>query len=94
MTDKPYTDKSIEGLHNCFQRTFSSSVETSELVFHRDKQDRTIVACQNEGGWKLQMDNEVPAVIGEGMFIPKETYHRLIKGDGELTVTIKEGEEC
>jgi hypothetical protein len=90
MTDKPYTDKSIEGSENCFQRTFSSSVDTSELVFHRDKKDRTIVACQNEGEWKLQMDNEVPAVVGEGMFIPKEIYHRLIKGKGDLTVTIKE----
>ena len=94
MTDKPYNDSAVEGSPDCFQRTFSSSVESSELIFHRDKQDRTIVACQNEGKWMLQMDNKVPEVIGEGLFIPKETYHRLIKGDGDLTVTIKEGDEC
>ena len=90
MNDKPYSDTPVEGSSDSFERVFYSNIDSSELVFHRDKQDRTITACQNEGGWLLQMDNEIPKEVSSGMFIPKEIYHRLIKGEGQLTVTIKE----
>ena len=38
------------------------------------------------------MDNQIPKQLKEGqtIFIPKGVYHRVIKGDGELIVKIKE----
>jgi quercetin dioxygenase-like cupin family protein len=38
------------------------------------------------------MDNDLPTQLNEGqtIFIPKGVYHRVIKGDGELIVKIKE----
>ena len=73
-----------------FERTFSRDVDTGELIFHKDKKDREILKCDNEGEWMLQMDNEIPKVIQKGVFIPKDVYHRLIKGSGDLRVLIKE----
>jgi hypothetical protein len=41
------------------------------------------------------MDNELPKNIkkGDKIFIPKETYHRVIKGNTKLVVEIKKVEE-
>jgi hypothetical protein len=39
--------------------------------------------------WMVQMDNELPKPLTEKVFIPKETYHRVIKGSDDLTVKIK-----
>jgi len=43
-------------------------------------------------GWKVQMDNQLPKEIkrGDEFFIPKETYHRIIKGTTDLVVKIIE----
>jgi hypothetical protein len=39
--------------------------------------------------WQFQFDNEIPQRLSENkLFIPKETYHRLIKGTGDLKVKI------
>ncbi len=83
-----YEDQKIDA--DTFSRVFKSNCDSDELVFHRDKRDREILSCLNEGNWKLQMDNEIPKTITAGMFIPKEVYHRLVKGDGDLQVVIKE----
>jgi hypothetical protein len=37
----------------------------------------------------LQMDNELPQSLTETIFIPKNTYHRVIKGTGDLVVRVK-----
>jgi hypothetical protein len=39
--------------------------------------------------WKFQYDNDLPVDLSnKKLFIPKETYHRLIKGTGDLTLKI------
>ena len=39
--------------------------------------------------WKFQFDNDLPVDLSnKKLFIPKETYHRLIKGTGDLTLKI------
>jgi hypothetical protein len=40
----------------------------------------------------IQFDNDLPKklIIGESVIIPKETYHRVIKGDSNLVVEIQE----
>jgi hypothetical protein len=81
----PFKEKIEDGYHI---RTFTENVEDSELVWHRDKEDR-IVRSVGKTDWMLQMDNEVPKIIEGEFFIPKNTYHRVIKGNGDLTVKVK-----
>ena len=69
-------------------RIFSQDVNQFELVWHRDKEDR-IVTPLHKTDWKFQIDNDIPRVIQKEIFIPKETYHRLIKGSGDLKVKVK-----
>ena len=85
MMGLPFKEKIEDGYHI---RTFTENVEDSELVWHRDKEDR-IVRSVGKTDWMLQMDNEVPKIIEGEFFIPKNTYHRVIKGNGDLTVKVK-----
>ena len=81
----PFKEKLENGYHI---RTFSNETDSGELVWHRDKEDR-IVQAMHDTDWKFQLDNEVPQVLSKNkLFIPKETYHRLIKGTGDLKVKI------
>jgi hypothetical protein len=82
---KPYTEEIKDGY---VIREFSEETSAFEFVWHRDKEDRLVEAL-HDTDWKFQLDNEVPKKI-ESVFIPKETYHRLIKGTGNLKVKIKE----
>ena len=84
---KPYKDKKSKDF---FIREFSSDTPTFELVWHRDKKDR-VVQAMHDTDWMFQMDNEIPKRLSENkLFIPKETYHRLLKGTGNLKVKIYE----
>ena len=83
--DKPYEEKVEEGYHI---RTFSKDTNESELVWHRDKEDR-IVESIGDTDWMLQLDNDIPTSLTEKVSIPKNTYHRVIKGSGDLKVRIK-----
>ena len=69
-------------------REFLSNTSSFELVWHRDKEDR-YVQTTHKTDWQFQLDNKVPQRLSENkLFIPKETYHRLIKGTGDLKVKI------
>ena len=68
-------------------RTFSESTDDMELVWHRDREDR-IVKSLDSTDWMIQMDNELPRPLTEMVYIPKNTYHRVIKGMGDLKVRI------
>lgn len=76
---------------NKFIRTFKSDVDSSELVWHRDKKSR-IVEVLNDSDWFVQLENELPRKLNKGdiFFITKESYHRVIKGDTDLKVQIIE----
>lgn len=71
-------------------REFSENVDKGELIWHRDREDRTITILESKG-WKLQMDNTLPVVLEEGKSynIPKNTYHRVIKGEGKLILELE-----
>ena len=82
---KPYTESVTK---EYTVRDFSSNTSAFEFVWHRDKEDR-IVQAMHQTDWKFQLDNETPQVLSENkLFIPKETYHRAIKGTGDLKVKI------
>jgi quercetin dioxygenase-like cupin family protein len=72
-------------------REFDANIDVSELVWHRDKKDR-VVEVVSGNGWKFQLDNHLPVELKEGMVleIPKETFHRIGKGDTKLVIKIKE----
>ena len=81
----PYVDKKEE---DYTIRTFSQDTPSFELVWHRDKEDR-VVQAMHDTDWLFQMDNDIPRRLTESkLFIPKETYHRIIKGTGYLVVKI------
>lgn len=83
--DHPYDEEHLSP--GIYRRKFAEDVNESELVWHRDKEDR-IVRVIGETNWKIQMDNELPSDLKDKVFIPKETYHRIIKGDGELSIEV------
>ena len=83
--DLPFTEKSVG--NNQYIREFSSDVDTHELEWHIDREDRTIEVIENNN-WHFQLDNNLPQLLKETIFIPKETYHRVIKGTGNLKVRI------
>ena len=83
--NRPYTESITKEFT---VREFSSNTSTFEFVWHRDKEDR-VVQAMHDTDWKFQLDNDIPQVLSENkLFIPKETYHRLIKGTGNLKVKI------
>ena len=71
------------------QRKFKQDIDELELVWHRDRKDRQVTIV---GGtdWMFQLEDQIPQQLKNTIFIPKSTYHRLIKGTGELNVHIIE----
>ena len=85
VTGRPYSEIKENGY---IIREFSYDTPSYELVWHRDKQDR-IVQAINDTDWLFQLDNDIPRrLLKDKLFIPKETYHRLLKGTGDLVVKI------
>ena len=82
---KPYTETKQDGY---IIREFSQDTPSFEFVWHRDKEDRVVQAI-HDTDWLFQLDNQPPQRFTENkLFIPKETYHRIIKGTGDLVVKI------
>jgi quercetin dioxygenase-like cupin family protein len=84
---QPYYESILS--ENTVIRGFSKSVNQSNLVWHRDGEDRTLIVIEGQG-WKFQRDNCLPETITEGTSIKISAgeYHRLIKGDSDLIITI------
>ncbi len=80
---KPYKDCGVI-------RIFSSEVESENLVWHRDLQNRRITVLEGEG-WQFQFNGSLPFELTEGRIfdIPKDMYHRVIKGKTDLVLKIK-----
>ena len=82
---RPYVEEKKDGY---IIREFSQNTPSFEFVWHRDKEDR-IVETTHDTDWQFQLDNEIPQRLTKNkLFIPKETYHRIIKGTGDLVVKI------
>ncbi len=81
----PYKEEQIS--ENIFIRTFYQDVDSGELTWQRDREDRVIESIE-ETDWLIQLDNELPVNIKGDIFIPKGVYHRLIKGSGDLKIKL------
>ena len=81
----PFDEQIID--NNIVIRTFYENVDDSDLVWHRDNEDR-IIEATHKTNWQIQLDNELPKIINNKIFIPKGIYHRLIKGYNNLELKI------
>ena len=77
-----------------FYRVFNENVNSDELIWHRDKKDRCVRVVSVGKNWKFQMEDTFPIEINKGdeILIPKMTFHRLIKGNNKLILSIIESD--
>tara|TARA_R110002153_G_scaffold1395_3_gene7214 strand:- start:389 stop:1123 length:735 start_codon:yes stop_codon:yes gene_type:complete len=89
-SNKPYKERALN--ENTFIREFSKQISPKKLVWHRDAEKRTITVIKG-AGWQFQRDNKIPVTLNEGDQIKVEAgeYHRLIKGNTDLFVSIVKG---
>lgn len=74
--------------NNQYIREFVNDVDLDSIEeWHRDKEDRIVEVLVNDD-WLFQMDNELPVLLKEKLYILKENYHRVIVGKGKLIVKI------
>ena len=88
---RPYCERILS--ENVSLRGFSEQIDPDRLTWHRDEENRIIIVVEGNG-WMFQRDNELPFLMKEGdqIAINAGEYHRIIKGDDDLIVTIiKEG---
>ena len=82
---KPYTD--LEVTDKYIIREFDENIDPIELMWHRDDESRTLEII-GETDWKIQLDNKLPILLENHIFIPKHEYHRVIKGTKTLKLKI------
>lgn len=83
----PFEEKKIND--RLLLREFSNTHVSNDQMWHRDKENRTIIVVES-GGWSFQKDNDLPMQLTEGdvITIKKEEWHRVIKGEGNLVVKV------
>jgi hypothetical protein len=81
----PYKDLEVTDLY--IIREFSENIDPIELLWHRDNEDRTVEII-GKTDWKFQLENNLPTSINKPIFISRGTYHRVIKGTGNLILKI------
>ena len=89
----PFEEELLEENKNYIlvRRKFSKDLDSKELVWHRDKEDREIKLISGQH-WYIQFENKLPAVIRKNDLIKicKQTWHRIInKKYTELVMEIK-----
>lgn len=74
-------------------REFKVNIPNKELVWHRDEKDRYVTILEGDN-WQFQLDNELPLELQKGdvIFIPKQKYHRVLKGKTNLVIKIEEND--
>jgi len=88
VKSKPYSEKRMG---NLIVREFSSGTHSAELEWHKDHNDRHLRVVSGSG-WKLQRKDGLPIQMNEGVtyYIPKDSWHRIIKGEDNLKIAIVE----
>ena len=81
----PFKEEKLDG--NIFIREFSQDTDFSDFLWHRDKEDRIIEPLEVTD-WLFQLDDKLPQKIEGQIFIPKEIFHRIIKGRGDLKIKL------
>jgi hypothetical protein len=84
QTSLPYLDEVVEG--QTF-RGFSEFVDPIDLKWHRDQEDREVIAT-GETDWMIQLEDKLPQSLHSTVFIKRGQWHRLIKGTSNLELKI------
>ena len=86
LKDRPYQElRTFDFIY----RKFTQDIGEEELVWHRDEKDREVTVL-GPTDWQFQFEDSIPQQLQDTVFIPKDTYHRLIKGTGNLDIRILE----
>jgi hypothetical protein len=87
-SDLPFEELNIDKDFVC--RKFYSDVESNDLKWHRDGENR-IIRVKDGNGWLFQFDNDLPFELKENkeFIVEKGVWHRLIKGYGNLIIYIR-----
>lgn len=87
MVEKlPFSEYTIHP--NQYIRKFDSQTNPEDLLWHWDEEDRIIESIEFTD-WQFQFDNQLPQNFDGEIQIPKGTWHRLIKGSGDLILSIQ-----
>ncbi len=72
-------------------RIFDSKHSNNLFQWHKDDEDRRVIVITESKGWKFQFDDEIPFDLKHStqFFIPKGIWHRIIKGDDTITLSIE-----
>ena len=95
MSRLPFTQRRLSPSR--LLREFSRDVPSDELVWHRDREGRTVRVLEGRG-WALQLDGATPTPLrlGESHHIPAGTWHRLLRRPEattlRLVVELKKGD--
>lgn len=81
---------SQEKFENYWIRIFSKDVETDELKWHFDNENRKVTILEGND-WQFQMDDDLPVIlkVGDEIKIPKGIYHRIKRGSNDLKIKIE-----
>lgn len=82
----PFKENWISGKESI--RIFNQDLFEDELKWHFDEEDR-IIESIGETDWRFQFDNNLPIELNSPIKIKRGEYHRLIKGSGDLKISIK-----
>jgi len=85
MEKQPFKEHKIG--KNSTIRHYDNKIKKEDLPWVRNPEDMTIEPLSNND-WLFQIDNELPIPIDKNIFIPKEIYHRIIKGVTELNLKV------
>ncbi len=85
----PYKEKKLTD--DTYLRTFSAETPETDLIWHLDREDRVIEATHFTD-WKFQFDNKLPISLNNKINIPKNTFHRIIKGTDNCTIKVTKHE--
>lgn len=91
MMPHPYSQVKLS--NGRMLREFADDVDPVELIWHQDRLDREVKVIK-AAGWKLQLEHGLPFNLCDGItyVIPARSWHRVIKGQGNLTIEITEFE--
>ena len=82
---KPYTD--IIESDNTVSRLFPATTKPEALKWHMDDEDRIITVLEKTN-WQFQFEDQLPVPLNKPIFIRRHQWHRLIKGEGPLMISI------
>lgn len=85
----PFSQTNIN--NNSFLRKFSSDIAEDELYWHKDERDRVITVLSGNN-WMFQEEDSLPVALlpGDMFRIKKDSWHRVIRGDGPLEILVRE----